>query len=94
MCTGLIYIVGGLSELYMESDAVESYNPITKEWCPLARLKYPRAYHGLVATDGCLYAIGGFNEYKGSLNSVEKYSVKDVSMFYGYSEYCCNYYSV
>lgn len=71
-------MAGGLSELYTESDAVESYNPVTREWCPLARLKFPRAYHGLVACDGYLYAIGGFNEYKGSLRSVEKYSIREV----------------
>ncbi|CAG5135227.1 unnamed protein product [Candidula unifasciata] len=73
----LIYVVGGLTELFTESDCVESYNPVTKEWCPLAKLKYPRAYHGLAAHDGYLYAVGGFNEFKGSLNSVEKYSIKD-----------------
>ena len=80
MSTGLVYIAGGLTELSIESDVLESYNPVTKEWCTLAKLKCPRAYHGLVAYDGCLYAVGGFNEYHGSLNSVEKYSIKDVSM--------------
>ena len=76
--------------MYTESDAMESFNPVTKEWCALARLKVPRAYHGLVALNGYIYAIGGFNEYTGSLSTVERYSIKDVSlMIDDVKEMCC-----
>ena len=66
--------------MYTESDKVESYNPVTKEWCSLAKMKVPRAYHGVIALDGFLYAVGGFNEFTGSLRTVEKFSIVDVSI--------------
>ena len=77
---GLIYTVGGLTESYTESDKMESYNPVTKEWCTLSKMKVPRAYHGLIALNGSLYVVGGFNEFTGSLRTVELFSIKDVSI--------------
>ncbi len=76
--SGLIYILGGLSELGMELGTLESYNPVTQEWLNLAPCHIPRAYTGLVVCDGCLYAVGGWNEDHGALDSVERYHIEKV----------------
>ena len=73
-----MYIVGGTSDLGTEMKCVESYNPITREWCRLTDMQHSRAYVGVAALDGCIYAVGGWNEFSGALASVEKYSIEQV----------------
>ena len=77
---GLIYIVGGMSELGVELRTVESYNPITKEWRQLARMATPRAYVGVAVLDDYIYAVGGWNETRRALRTVERYSIEEVSV--------------
>ena len=78
---GLVYLVGVMSELGTEMDIVESYNPITGEWLSLPPMANKRAYVGVVALDGMLYAVGGWNEDSGALSSVERYNVEKVCIF-------------
>ena len=76
---GLIYIVGGSNDLSEELKSVESYNPITKEWITLPDMVTRRAYPGVVVLDDYLYAVGGWNDIEGALNTVERLSLKTVS---------------
>ena len=67
-----------MSELGTEMNRTESYNPVTQEWCQLSAMLTSRAYIALAALDGCLYAVGGWNEDGGALSTVEKYSIEEV----------------
>ena len=71
-------MVGGMSELGTEMNLAESYNPVTHEWCQLSAMLTDRAYIALAALDGCLYAVGGWNEDSGALSAVERYSIDEV----------------
>lgn len=75
---GLIYVVGGMSELGVELRTVESYNPVTHEWHTLARMATPRAYVAVTVLDDTLYAVGGWNETTKALRTVEKYIIDKV----------------
>ena len=77
--SGLIYVVGGSNDLSEELKTVESYNPITKEWITLPEMIVKRAYPGIVILDDYLYAVGGWNDNDGALNSVERLSLTAVS---------------
>ena len=72
-------MVGGMSELGTEMRSLESYNPVIKEWTTLASLHTKRAYVGVACLDGCIYAVGGWNEDSGALKTVEKYNIQEVS---------------
>ena len=76
--SGLIYVVGGVTELGSELTSVESFNPVTHEWTPLNSMHTARAYTGVAAIDNNLYAVGGWND-NGTLQSVEKYNIEEVS---------------
>ena len=75
---GLIYVIGGVSELGSELCDVESYNPVTRQWQRLQPLHTARAYMAVTAHDGHVYAAGGCNETTTALDSVELYSVEKV----------------
>ena len=77
---GLIYVVGGSNDLSEELKSVECYNPITKEWITLPEMIVKRAYPGVVILDDYLYAVGGWNESEGALNSVERLSLTAVNI--------------
>ena len=72
----VIITVGGMSKNYPIS-AVEQYEVDTNTWSVLSNLDTAR--YGLTACfhAGCLYAIGGYNDALGYLNSVECYNVKE-----------------
>ena len=76
-----MYLVGGCNDLSDELTAVESFNPVTKEWTNLPELNIKRSYSGVVVLDDCLYAVGGWNEPDGALKSVEKLDFKKVRFF-------------
>ena len=76
--TDEIYVVGGTSDLGVELDIVECYTPSLRDWKRLSHLAVNRAYVGVVALEGCIYAVGGWNEQDGALKSVEKYCVEEV----------------
>ena len=71
-------MVGGMSDLGVELQTVECYTPSLREWRSLPHLRVTRAYVAVAALDGCLYAVGGWNEQDGALKSVEKYSFDQV----------------
>src|SRR6218665_2292352 len=77
---GLIYLIGGISEIGVELSAVDCYNPITSEWTRLSPLLSKRAYVGVACLDGCIYAVGGLNDAKEALATAEKYSVEEVRL--------------
>ncbi len=63
-----------------ELRSVESYNPVTKEWCQLADMTFPRAYMGVAVLQDDIYVVGGWNDDDKSLASIERYDVKRVSL--------------
>ena len=69
-----------------EVSVVESYDPVTKEWCRLSDMLTPRAHPGVCVSDDMIYVFGGMNEDEGPLRSVEKYDIFQVSIvqFYYY----------
>ncbi len=75
---GLLYVVGGMSELGVELRTVEAYNPVTQEWRQLARMATPRAYVGVAVLDDYIYAVGGWNEARRALRTAERYSIEQV----------------
>lgn len=77
--TGLIYVVGGGNDLETELSTVDCYNPVTREWMPVASMSENRINLGVVALDGFIYAVGGSNE-DGATNSVERFNPDMVSI--------------
>jgi len=79
---GMIYTAGGTDT---ENDVVrstaDSFNPITKEWTILPDMNIERSDLALVALDGFVYAVGGYNETNKELNSVERFSPQEVQLF-------------
>ena len=71
--------MGGSNDLGDELTSVESFNPITKEWATLPDLSIKRSYTAVAFLDGCLFAVGGWNEADGALTSVEKLNFEKVS---------------
>jgi len=75
----LIYIVGGLNEMNVELQSVDIYNPVTERWTHASDMHTKRAYVGVAAINGFIYAVGGWTEKDGALATVERYSVTAVS---------------
>ncbi|MFE7548640.1 Kelch repeat-containing protein [Streptomyces gardneri] len=74
-----VYAVGGLNSAGFSS-TVESYNPATNAWSPVASLPGARDDIAMAATNcppgqngTCLYAVGGFNQ-NGDLGTVQSYN--------------------
>ena len=76
--SGLIYLAGGISDMSTDLSLVESYNPVTKEWLELPKMMTKRAYVGLVVLEDMLYAVGGWNQDLGALDTVERYNFQTV----------------
>lgn len=74
---GLVYLIGGISELGIELCTVDCYNPITNGWTSLSPMATKRAYAGVSFLDGCIYVVGGLSDSKDALSTVEKYSVEE-----------------
>lgn len=55
-----IFIVGG-SKQWKRYNRCEKYEPERNEWSLIAPMKIGRSNIGLVALNGCLYAIGGYD---------------------------------
>ena len=74
---GKIYVAGGWDT---DSDraraAVESYDPTSDTWHPVAPMNVARKDFCLVAAQGCLFAIGGETLNTWHSDSVEKYDSK------------------
>ncbi|RXE58134.1 Kelch repeat-containing protein [Acetivibrio mesophilus] len=74
---GYLYVVGGKQEQQNKYDSefsqnVYKYDPASNSWSTVASLPVPMTYHGLVAVNGKIYAIGGYNS-TGMLDSVYEY---------------------
>lgn len=54
-----------------------SYNPVTEEWQPLARMQVARCQMGVAILDRYLYVVGGNSSSQAVLSSVERYSFDD-----------------
>lgn len=51
-----------------------SYNPVTQEWTPLARMQTARCQMGVAILDRYLYVVGGNSSHQEVLKTVERYS--------------------
>ena len=74
---GKIYVAGGWdTDSNCGRAAVESYDPTSDTWHPVAPMNVARKDFCLVAAQGCLFAIGGETNESWSSDSVEKYDSK------------------
>jgi len=86
---GLVYIVGGLNEMNAELQSVDVYNPVTERWTQASDMQSKRAYVGVSAVNGFIYAVGGWTEKDGALATVERYSITEVQLLL-YINTLCN----
>lgn len=77
---GLIYMVGGCTQHQRHLCDLFSYNPVTGEWCRLPSMSVARSQMGVAVLNSCLYVVGGTDRHNEVLNSVERFSFKDVSI--------------
>ena len=75
---GFIYVIGGISDEGMELRSAEVYDPISRRWSALPVMVTRRAYVGVACLNNCIYAVGGWNEALGALETVEKYCPEEV----------------
>ena len=69
-----MYFLTGLNIYNEAMNIVEEYNPQTDTW--ISKTSMPTARHALglvTASDGNIYAIGGFDGVGNSINTVEVY---------------------
>ena len=71
-------MIGGISDEGMELRSAEVYDPISRRWSALPVMVTRRAYVGVACLNNCIYAVGGWNEALGSLETVEKYCPEEV----------------
>lgn len=71
-------MIGGISDEGMELRSAEVYNPISHRWSALPVMVTRRAYVGVACLNNCIYAVGGWNEALGALETVEKYCPEEV----------------
>lgn len=71
-------MIGGISDEGIELRSAEVYDPISRRWHALPVMVTRRAYVGVACLNNCIYAVGGWNEALGSLETVEKYSPEEV----------------
>ena len=64
-----------MSDEGTELRKVERYSPAFNEWRTLTSMSVARAYVGVAGMDDHIYAVGGWNEDAGALDSVERYDV-------------------
>ena len=76
--SGFIYVIGGISDEGTELRSAEVYDPISRRWSALPVMVTRRAYVGVASLNNCVYAVGGWNEALGSLETVEKYCPEEV----------------
>lgn len=62
----------------MELRSAEVYDPISRRWSALPVMVTRRAYVGVACLNNCIYAVGGWNEALGALETVEKYCPEEV----------------
>lgn len=77
---GFIYVIGGISDEGMELRSAEVYDPISRRWSALPVMVTRRAYVGVACLNNCIYAVGGWNEALGALETVEKYCPEEVHL--------------
>lgn len=78
--SGFIYVIGGISDEGMELRSAEAYDPISRRWSALPVMVTRRAYAGVACLNNCIYAVGGWNEALGALETVEKYCLEEVQL--------------
>lgn len=70
----------------MELRSAEVYDPISRRWRALPVMVTRRAYVGVACLNNCIYAVGGWNEALGALETVEKYCPEEVHLWKNYTE--------
>ena len=71
-------MVGGINDEGTELRSAEVYDPISRRWSALPVMVTRRAYVGVACLNNCIYAVGGWNEALGALETVEKYCPEEV----------------
>lgn len=71
-------MIGGISDEGVELRSAEVYDPISRRWRALPVMMTRRAYVGVASLNNAIYAVGGWNEALGSLDTVEKYCPEEV----------------
>lgn len=72
-------MIGGISDEGLELRSAEVYDPISRRWRALPVMMTRRAFVGVASLNNAIYAVGGWNEALGSLDTVEKYCPEEVS---------------
>lgn len=78
LISGFIYVMGGISDEGVELRSAEVYDPISRRWRVLPVMMTRRAYVGVASLNNAIYAVGGWNEALGPLDTVEKYCPEEV----------------
>eukprot|EP00241_Pyramimonas_parkeae_P000900 CAMPEP_0114237522 /NCGR_PEP_ID=MMETSP0058-20121206/7437_1 /TAXON_ID=36894 /ORGANISM="Pyramimonas parkeae, CCMP726" /LENGTH=599 /DNA_ID=CAMNT_0001349573 /DNA_START=302 /DNA_END=2101 /DNA_ORIENTATION=+ len=74
---GELYVVGGQGGRSTYRTC-EVYNPVRDTWRPMqAQLRVERKYVGVCALDNRIFAVGGMNEQRARLRSVETYDPRE-----------------
>lgn len=79
-------MVGGCTHARRHLQDLICFDPVTGEWRTLKPMLVPRSQMGVAVLDGYLYVVGGNNRHHEALQSVERYSFVEVSVFYSLSE--------
>merc|ERR1712226_1635700 len=69
---GVLYCVGGRTNLDCYTNTVEKYNEDTKTWSLVAEMIHSRQHPGVLTHEGRLYVLGG-RSYRHFFSSVEMY---------------------
>ncbi|XP_054161199.1 kelch-like protein 18 [Oppia nitens] len=77
---GKIYVCGGSGKTILKS--CESYDPQTNQWSTIESMQSKRSLFKLIAIDDSLYALGGYSDDGGLLDSVELYDYKSDKWLY------------
>ena len=74
-------MVGGCTHARRHLQDLICFDPVTGEWRTLKPMLVPRSQMGVAVLDGFLYVVGGNNRHHEALQSVERYSFVEVSVF-------------
>ena len=84
---GYIYVIGGTrpdyqGEVMEVTDGCHRYDITANEWTSVARMQTPRSEFAAVALNNIIYAVGGVDNGRHSLSSMEFYDAEDNNWYY------------
>ena len=72
LLNGNFYVSGGYNDENCEM-SVERYDFVANEWCEVRGMNRKRRAHSLIPYNNKLFAIGGVDENRMKVNTVEEY---------------------